>query len=184
MSIPTRLYISPAEVSDLIRCDFENGKLYWNIRDISSFRGDRRAAASWNARFSGKEAFTCADNRGYLVGAIFGKKYLAHRLVYCLAYGAWADQQIDHINGVRTDNRLNNLRLASNAENHRNQKMPSTNTSGAVGVYLERRTGSWIAQIYADRKKVHLGTFANKEAAISARGQAEIQYGYHRNHGR
>ena len=168
----------------LLRYEPETGLLFWKVRDLSIFRGDVRACNSWNAKMSGKEAFTATNNHGYRAGAVFGKTYLAHRMIWLMVHGSLPDLQIDHKNGKRADNRISNLRLASNLENHRNQKLPSTNTSGVIGVFQEKRTGNWVARIGADGQSRHLGTFTDKEDAAAARAAAEIEHNYHKNHGR
>ncbi|MCA0963314.1 HNH endonuclease [Salipiger bermudensis] len=186
VSKPTRTDLAPNEVKDLLKADFKTGKLYWRTRPIEAFPSGLRAYRSWNARFAGEEAFTATNNHGYRVGCLFGRVYSAHRVLWCLAKGGWPDAsyQIDHINGNRTDNALANLRLVSNIENHMNTKRPTNNTSGCVGVFLEPRTGRWVAQIYAQGRRRHLGTFIEKEEAIKARNLAERAHGYHINHGR
>jgi len=104
--------------------------------------------------------------------------------MWALAYRAWPSKQIDHINGNRTDNSLQNLRLVSNSDNHKNQKMPSTNTSGIVGVRVDKRTGAWVSDIFDAGKRIYVGTFSTKEEAVAARKEAERRLGYHANHGR
>lgn len=184
MSRPTRLDISPEELRHLLAMNPDYGTLIWKPRSIDLFSGQVRPCRSWNAKFSHKEAFTATNSHGYKVGTLFGKIYTGHRVVWCIAFGEWPKSQVDHINGVRTDNKLSNLRLCSNSENHKNQKMPRTNTSGCVGVFLEPRTGSWTAEIYDQGKRFALGTFIEKEQAIAARKAAEKSFGYHPNHGR
>lgn len=184
MSRPTKTLLSAEEVREVLSYQLDTGHLFWKLRPIELFNGNLRAQKSWNSRFGGKQAFLATNNNGYKVGAIFGKLYTAHRVAWCIENGNWPTLQIDHINGDRVDNRLLNLREVSNAENHKNQKTPATNTSGAVGVYLERRTGAWVAQIYHKGQRHNLGTFQNKAEAIGARKEAERAFGYHKNHGR
>lgn len=184
MSKATRVDLTPKEVSELLDADMDNGKLKWKYRPEAQFPAGYRAYRSWNARFLDKEAFTAVNNHGYKVGTLFGKIYTAHRVVWAIAHGEWPSDQIDHINGLRVDNRLCNLRLTSNSRNHKNQKMPATNTSGVVGVRLEKRTGAWVAAIYDCGRRHYLGTFSEKDEAIAARKAAEVRFGYHPNHGR
>lgn len=94
------------------------------------------------------------------------------------------DEQIDHINHVRTDNRIVNLRKASNTENSRNASIGSNNTSGALGVWFEKRRNAWVAEIKVDRRKIHIGQFDAFEDAVAARKAAEVKYGFHENHGK
>lgn len=103
---------------------------------------------------------------GYWRINIFRKEYLAHRLAWLLVYGDWPTSQIDHINGIRCDNRITNLRQASQCENARNTALYRNNKSGFKGVSARR--GRWIAQIQCGKRKIHIGAFDNKQAAHRA----------------
>ena len=167
----------------LLRYDPETGKLFWRERpDVGSFK-TKRAFKIWNARFSGKQAFTANHNSGYKQGTILGRVFLAHRVVWCMVHGEWPVDQVDHINRGRCDNRIVNLRAVDNQENMRNSKMPKTNTSGMVGVGWDKARSKWAAQIMVDKKKVNLGLFSNKDDAILARVAANCKYGFHSGHG-
>ena len=76
---------------------------------------------------------------------------------------------IDHINNLRTDNRVENLRWATTQENAFNQQLSSANTSGSKGVYYHKRDKVWYAKIQINGQKLHLGNFDSKEEAIKAR---------------
>jgi hypothetical protein len=90
--------------------------------------------------------------------------------------GAWPKHQVDHINGMRRDNRWKNLRAATNAQNSRNRRPGSNNTSGRIGVYAQRNR--WCACIGIDGKTINLGCFSTFSAAVEAREKAEaIHYG-------
>ena len=91
--------------------------------------------------------------------------------------------EIDHIDGVRHNNEVENLRLVSSSENSKNTSKRADNTSGSVGVYLTRAK-KWAAQIGVSKNVIPLGTFADKDDAIAARKAAEVKYGFHQNHGR
>lgn len=119
---------------------------------------------------------------GYLCISTKFYRVTAHRLAWLLYYGEWPDQ-IDHVNGVRSDNSIWNLRNVSISENNRNLVMPIHNTSGVVGVCYKSREGRWFAFIHKEGKQVSLGRFKNFDSAVAARRQAEIDYGYHKNHG-
>ena len=106
---------------------------------------------------------------GYIVIQVGGKKYLAHRLAWLYMKGEWPSSQIDHINGVRDDNRLINLRDVTSAENGQNQrKAHSSNTTGFLGVRFHKATKKFRAQITLDGKTRHLGTFHTPEIAHAA----------------
>lgn len=167
----------------LLRADFVAGKLFWLPRQPDMF-SRVQPWKTWNTRYAGAEAFVSPDMQGYLQGRVNGRRYQAHRVIWLLAWGVWPDGEIDHVNGIRSDNRLSNLREASHAENQRNQKMPSTNTSGVVGVCWHLATGKWRAQIRKNGVTKHLGYFDEFEAAVARRKAAEIEEGFHQNHGR
>jgi len=104
-------------------------------------------------------------NRGYLAITLNGKKYLAHRLAWFYVNEVWPENQIDHINGVKTDNRIANLRAATNKQNHENIYKTKANTSGYRGVSFYSRDSTWTAQLTHNRKNIYLGRFATKEQA-------------------
>jgi hypothetical protein len=171
----------------LLICDPAQGKLFWKHRPLEYFaetNNPERACAAWNARYAGKEAFTADKGNGYLRGAIFSRPYLAHRVIWAMATGAWPPDQIDHINGDRADNRIENLRAVTSAENQQNAAMRHDNTSGVVGVSWHKAHGKWQVQIRASGKNIHLGYFNNKDEAVATRATADIEYGFHENHGR
>jgi len=120
---------------------------------------------------------------GYRFIKFKGRHYRAHRLAWLIVYGEWP-LEIDHINGIRHDNRMKNLRVVTSQENNRNRTIPSNNTSGVMGVSWNITAKKWKAKIEGNGKQIYLGIFNLKEDAIKARKEAEIKYGYHPNHGR
>lgn len=167
----------------LIRYEPETGRLFWLPRPREMFGSDR-SWKIWNTRFSGKEALAVGKGNGYCYGAILSRNYLAHRVAWALATGAWPEEQIDHINGDRSDNRLENIRAVSNAENGKNTSIRVDNTSGVVGVSWSDRRSKWVAYINADSRRLPLGRFDSFEDAVAARKAAEVRYSFHPNHGR
>ena len=105
------------------------------------------------------------DTGGYLRISVNGKRYLAHRLAWFYTHGVWPDQEIDHINRDRLDNRLCNLREATVSQNRQNRPKMSRNTSGIKGVKYIAVTGKWVANIDCNGKKQWLGTYSTAEAA-------------------
>lgn len=104
---------------------------------------------------------------GYIAIRVCGKKYKAHRLAWLLMNGKWPDGEIDHINGVKTDNRYVNLRDVSKAENMRNQHFAHKGSqSGLLGAYKDK--GMWRAQIKKDGVAHSIGWFKSKEEAHQA----------------
>lgn len=158
----------------LVSFNPETGELHWKPR------GEK----SWDPQNAGKRAFKRIRSEGYFSGTLLGYPIDAHRVAWAVFHGAWAKNQIDHINGDKLDNRIINLREVSVKENHRNMPAPSTNTSGCVGVYWHKNKRRWNASIKVDGKLIHIGNYLEKVDAIHARKQAEVQYGFHANHGR
>lgn len=124
------------------------------------------------------------DAEGYLVVRIDAIKHRANRLAWLYMTGKQPEGQIDHINGIRSDDRFCNLRMVSNKQNGRNQRKQSGNKSGVTGVCWHKRYSKWIAQIRVDGKYIYLGMFSSIEAAAAARKAAEVEHGFHENHGR
>lgn len=158
----------------------ETGELFWKARTPDMFvdRGGwsvEHSCAHWNARWEGKPALKKMWN-GYRVGRVDYKQVGAHRAIWKLVTGEEPDV-IDHINGIRDDNRFENLRNVTFAENRKNVRMTSRNTSGALGIRQDKKSGKWVAVI-------QVGTFLTKDEAVAARKAAEIALGYHPNHGR
>ena len=130
----------------------------------------------------GREAGYKSD--GYIRIQIDKTGYCAHRVAWLYAYGKLPDGQIDHINHIRDDNRLSNLRDVSQQENLKNIRKVDRNTSGYTGVTWNKRDKRWNAFIRADGKRIHLGNFKGKMEAVKARELGETKYNYHPNHGK
>lgn len=177
----------PELLRKLLRYEPKTGELYWHERTPDLFADGGHTAehtcAKWNSRYAGKEAFTSLNTCGYKHGQIFGKMHRAHRIIWAIVYGEWPDH-IDHINGVRVDNRIENLRSVSNKENSRNRRRQSNNTSGVCGVCWNKAANKWMVQIMVDKNQKHLGYFVDFDEAIAARKDAEAKYNFHPNHGR
>lgn len=173
---------SPEVVRQLLRYEADTGKLFWRERPVEFFISES-VANSWNARFLGREAMTATSGEGYRNGRLLGKHVKAHRAILAIVNGAWPEY-VDHINGIRTDNRLANLREVSKQENARNMKKHVGNTSGVTGVHFRSDNRTWVAQIGVDLGRKYLGAFPCFEDAVAARRSAEIEHGFHENHGR
>lgn len=103
--------------------------------------------------------------KGYIAISLGNDKYLAHRLAWFYIHGEWPTDQIDHINMNKTDNRLCNLRVASNAQNQWNTTLCKNNTSGQRGVRWDKQTSKWRVQVDIEGTHVHLGRFSDQAAA-------------------
>lgn len=154
------------QLRELVEYNPETGKMYFKPRPMSMFP-NARIGKAWNTRCAGKEAFS-TNNRGYRCGPINGILCIAHRAAWALYYGEWPSEDIDHINQVKSDNRIKNLRLATDSENLRNIPMYSTNTSGYKGVSKCKRSGRWVARVSTGKEYKSLGRFDTREEASRA----------------
>jgi len=119
---------------------------------------------------------------GYRYVMVKNVKLLEHRVAWLITYGVVPDQ-IDHINMVRDDNRIANLREASVSQNNRNRTKQSNNTSGFKGVTYHKGTGKFAAKITFNKKCYSLGYFASAESAhkayIKASGELHGEFARH-----
>ncbi len=168
---------------ELLDYDPETGSLTWRYRSIRFF-SDQHYCDSWNSKHAGRPAFTADSGYGYRVGRIFDRLYRAHRVAFALYHGRWPADQVDHIDGDRSQNRISNLRDVSNSTNGKNTKRRNDNVSGEMGVSWCRNRGLWRAYITVDGKQKHLGRFTLKSDAIAARKAALKENDFHPNHGR
>ena len=106
---------------------------------------------------------------GYRQLVVNSKKYKEHRLVWFYVYGIFPTNTIDHINGIRDDNRLVNLREATLQQQNQNLTIRNDNSSGFTGVYWSKAASKWQAYIDIDGKRHHLGLFENKQDAYESR---------------
>lgn len=113
---------------------------------------------------------TFDHSNGYIKITINKKTNYAHRLAWLYVHGEMPSKQIDHINGIRTDNRVANIRLVTSSENSQNQhKANSRNkSSGILGVRWAAHANKWSAQIQVNGKSKHIGYFKNKDDAYQA----------------
>ena len=179
---------SPETLRNLLRYDPQTGYLFWRERGVEWFCHGRytadRSCRSWNAQYAGARAFTASDGGGYRQGTVLGRKVLAHRVVWAIVKGVWPDQTIDHINGLKNDNRIANLRDVSSVDNGRNQRLSRASTSGVAGVWWSKKRKKWWASIKVDQKSIYLGEYGDISSAVIARKTAERKYGFHENHGK
>ncbi len=112
---------------------------------------------------------------GYWHIGIKGRRVLAHRLAVLYMTGKWPDDQVDHKDLDRRNNQWENLRLATNMQNHQNSKLRSTNKSGHTGVWWDKSHGKWRSSIRAYGSVTRLGDFDSKEGAIKAYTEAKAR---------
>jgi hypothetical protein len=145
-----------------LRYDPMTGLLYWTV--------DRR-----NVKKDTIAGSLCKINK-YIKIMVNKKNYQAHRVCWYLHYGSFPTNQIDHINGVRHDNRICNLREATDAENRQNSAKRKDNSSGYTGVCWSKKEGKFETRIYVNNKKIFLGYFDSAELAHQTYVQAKKNY--------
>ena len=108
------------------------------------------------------------DGNGYVQIRLFRATYRAHRLAWLYVYGTWPEGMVDHENRNKSDNRIDNLRLADDSQNAQNTPTRSNNRSGYRGVYWHARAKKWAAEINAYGCQKYLGLFGTPEDAHTA----------------
>ena len=162
MLVSLPIPITQHQLREILSYDPESGAFVWLVT-----RGKARKDAA--------AGFTRRDR--YIEIGIDGALYFAHRLAWFYVHGRWPIQQIDHINGIRGDNRIANLREASNAQNLQNLRKASSNSkSGFLGVSLRKSRGKWRAEIVIEGRKKHLGYFDSSEEAYAAYLAAKVKF--------
>jgi hypothetical protein len=159
--------ITPQYLKQRLRYEPETGNLIWLHSD--------EKGANWNSRCAGKVAGTIND-RGYRKISINGKDMAAHRIAFAIYYGLLPENEIDHINGDKDDNRIENLRAVTRIQNASNRRKNDKNKSGYKGVYYEERTGMFRAQINFGKEKKHLGRYLTAIEAYAAYCNASLKF--------
>jgi hypothetical protein len=149
--------ITAEELRDRLNYDPETGVFTW-IDCLRPYLNGRAAGG--------------IDTNGYVVIGINGKVYMAHRLVWLWTHGFWPENQLDHADLNKTNNRLTNLRPANQAQNNHNQNAQRNSKTGVKGVSWHKSKGKWRASTKINRKSVHLGNFNTVEEAAHAYGLA------------
>lgn len=174
--------LTRAQVADLLDYDQHTGEFRWRPRPPSMFMVRACDCGIWNKKNAGKLAGSIT-NKGYLRIKIHGVPYLNHRLAWLLMTGCWPAQEIDHINGTKTDNRFCNLRHADRIINLGNMAIYKNNASGLHGVRWNAHKLRWEAYIQREGRATFLGVHSDFFEAACARKSAEAQMGFHANHG-
>ena len=152
------------ELHEHVSYNPETGLLYWKTT-----RGRAKA---------GNIVGSVASD-GYIKVQFMGSMYLAHRLAWLMTYGRWPDNEIDHINRDKADNRIANLRDVTAVENMANRALLSSNTSGVSGVIWHNSAGKWQVLVGRNNKRFYLGHYSDKDEA--ARVAEEFRGGFDAN---
>lgn len=179
MAHPTK-----ARALEYFNYDPETGDLIFRERPASEFKLPATYAS--HLKRVGKRS-GCPNRDGYLKVLIDGKYHSAHRIAWLITYDEWPEYpafEIDHINGVRDDNRISNLRKVTKSGNQRNAGPRVNNTSGVHGVNWKPvysslpGDGRWVARIWNGPRHVYLGSFRTLHEAAIARKAAERALGF------
>ena len=160
----------------LIEYDHQTGILKWKMRSDSEFTGKypaERLANFWNKKFAGKEC-GCDNGSGYIVTRIDGMSIKAHRIAFAIFHGRWPVEMVDHINGNKADNLIENLREATRSQNLQNQRRRS-GSSRFKGVTWHSAAKKWHAQIRLDKHNYRLGYFEDERKAAEAYDTAAVE---------
>lgn len=157
----------------LMHYDPDTGVVRWKMSVANRIKpGD---IAGW--RCKGKEGKT------YMRVESQGETYSIHRLIWLYMTGDWPKGQIDHIDGNGLNNEWGNLRDVPQSENVKNARLRHDNTSGVTGVTWHKRDKQWEVYINHNRKRHYLGKYDSLDEAVNVRKKAELDYGFHSNHG-
>ncbi len=134
----------------------------------------------WKAKPAGNVAVGSVagttNNKGYRYISVDSRRYRAHRLAWLYVHGKWPADQIDHIDGKRGNNRIANLREATNTQNQQNRGVSKSNTSGFKGVVWNKQTRKWQATIRIWGRQIFLGSFDTIERAAAAYSAAAARH--------
>lgn len=162
--------LTQERVRELFTYDPDSGILRWKSR-----RGPVKPGDEAGCKIT-------RHGKTYLQVGVDYRMYFAHRVIFTLVTGSMPDE-VDHEDGNGENNAWSNLRPVDRLENRKNCRRYAVNTSGVTGVYWVKRYRTWESYIYLNGKKVRLGTFKDKQDAISRRKAAEVEFGFHTNHG-
>ena len=139
--------------------DHETGIFRWRERP--------NVRATTNARLAGKQA-GCTRHDGYVSIRVNTVQLLAHRLAWLHVHGTWPGTNVDHIDGNPNNNRINNLRQATQLQNTKNRRASAINSHGFKGISWHKKACKWSSQIMKDGKSIYLGLYLTPEAAHAA----------------
>ena len=141
--------------------DYRDGELYWKITKSQKTKAGNK--------------FGCPDKYGYQVGSIDYKVYKAHRLIFTLFHG-YLPKEVDHVNGDKTDNRIENLRAVTNSQNQYNKCVQKNNTSGCKNVSWDQSISKWVVRVSFDKTQRYIGSFTDLKFADLVAQEARYKY--------
>lgn len=168
-------------VQSLVNCNIETGEFTWKVREVNS-----RSDKTWNTKHSGKQCGGISKDGYRSLSVTYNGRLLTvflHKLFWFIIHGALPKVQIDHINQVRTDNRLVNLREVTSAENNRNRKITSNNASGVLGVQWDKQRRRWVGLVTVDGIRYRLGSYKDIDDAEIAVKSFRKEKGFTELHG-
>lgn len=163
--------ITPEYIRELLDYDPATGDFVWRRRKLRN--GFERMDKIWNSRLAGKPVAKRRHRHGHLQIGIYCRNYMYHRIAWAHYYGEWPEIDLDHKNGNPSDNRITNLRLATESQNLCNAKIRIDNTSGVKGVSWSRREKKWYSYITKDSKMINIGIYHCFGQAVAARKRVE-----------
>ncbi|MBP7541871.1 MAG: HNH endonuclease [Saprospiraceae bacterium] len=166
--------ITQEELKKRLHYDPKTGIFTWILSGSNKIKKGDIAGNTW---------INLNNNKKYYRIYFNGKLHYAHRIAWLYMHGSFPRDQIDHIDGNGLNNRIDNLREVNGFENHQNMRINSRNTSGITGVNWHKRSNKWQARIQVTKKVISLGLHYDFNNAVSARKNAEVKYGFHKNHG-
>lgn len=140
---------------------YENGNLYWKVKKGANALEGKKAGSY--------------SNTGYFNVVVNNVKYRLHRVIFMWHYG-FLPKEVDHINGDKLDNRIENLRAATKSQNLRNMKIKKTNTSGYKNVSWRKDINKWEVHLMAFGKNKFIGYFKDLELAGLVAQMAREKY--------
>lgn len=161
---------------DYFTYDAATGNLIWKERPLEHFK-TKGTWKSWNTQFSGKLAGLLSKTKGYAYVSVNTVRYSAHRVIWEMCHGSISEGMvIDHINRIRHDNRIENLRECLGHQNQWNALSSKNSKSGIKGVYYYKRYGTWAAHINANGVTYYLGRYPTKGEAAVVHAKASLRY--------
>ena len=155
--------ISHSEIKEILDYNPDTGLFHWKVKPSAQVKAGDQAGYL---------------NRGYVKIKIGKIKYPAHRLAWLYYYGSHPESILDHINRIKSDNRISNLRETTNFRNAKNKWLYKSNTSGVNGVCWDKTNKKWTSTITSNGRVLSLGNYGTFDDAVIARLSGEQLEGW------